>query len=392
MKFLWESNSPWSGTGYGQQTRLMLKALLDLGHEPVCFAFYGLQGGAINYDGYRCVPGSDFESWGNDCIAAHMRRNDCELVITLMDLFVLKGDTWGGLEWPWAAWIPIDCDGVYAHALDILKLVPYPIAMSDFGAEQMRLVDVEPAARIWHAVDTEVFKAQDKAECREMLGLPQETYLVGMVMANKGDRKQYPAQFAAVKEWMDKNPDRDISIFIHTETSDQMAGWDMSMLTERMGLKGHVYSTDRYDTGIIPAEPEILSKIINSFDVLMNCSAGEGFGIPIIEAQACGVPVITHNVTAMPELTKYGYTVEPASRGLASHYGFQYVPSIEDMVYRLECVYRMMPDKEAALATRIWVEDNFSVPVIAAQWDEAIRTVQAIRKETPAPPASAVLS
>lgn len=32
------------------------------------------------------------------------------------------------------------------------------------------------------------------------------------------------------------------------------------------------------------------------------CLISEGFGIPIVEAFRCGVPVITSNVTSMPEV------------------------------------------------------------------------------------------
>src|SRR5204862_7089917 len=48
----------------------------------------------------------------------------------------------------------------------------------------------------------------------------------------------------------------------------------------------------------------------NAMDVLLMPSCGEGVGIPLIEAQACGTPVITNDWTAMPELCGSGWLTE----------------------------------------------------------------------------------
>lgn len=45
-----------------------------------------------------------------------------------------------------------------------------------------------------------------------------------------------------------------------------------------------------------------LHVIISSAFALLFCSFYEGFGIPILEAMSCGVPVITSNRSAMPEV------------------------------------------------------------------------------------------
>lgn len=374
MRFLWNSNAPWAGTGYGQQTRLLLRALRELGHEPHCLAFYGLSGGCVQYDGYTVWPNSDYDSYANDVVKLHIQRSKADALITLIDLFVLRQEVYESLGIPWVAWVPMDSDGVGETTLQRLK-VCNPIAMSSFGANEMRRYDVEPSGMIYHAVDTNVYRPLNKDECREFLGLDKDAWVIGMVMANKGDRKQYPLQFEAIKRFMDENPDVKIRVYIHTEPTNAMGGWDMRELVKMVGLKGKVFSTNQFDAKVVPHADTIMAKIFNSFDVLMNCSAGEGFGIPIVEAQACGVPVITHKVTAMTELTHNGYAVESEGKGLGGHYGWQYLPSLDDMVYRLNCVYRMLGKRESMIG-RQWVINNCSLPVIAGEWHELLKSIE----------------
>lgn len=50
-------------------------------------------------------------------------------------------------------------------------------------------------------------------------------------------------------------------------------------------------------------ETNDLVKILNLSEVLLLPSFYEGFGITILEAQSCGVPVITSNVSSMPEVS-----------------------------------------------------------------------------------------
>ncbi|NJR59656.1 MAG: glycosyltransferase family 4 protein [Cyanobacteria bacterium CRU_2_1] len=47
---------------------------------------------------------------------------------------------------------------------------------------------------------------------------------------------------------------------------------------------------------------ETLVQIYNAADVLLSPSLYEGFGMTVLEAMACGTPVITSNVTSLPEV------------------------------------------------------------------------------------------
>jgi glycosyltransferase involved in cell wall biosynthesis len=61
-------------------------------------------------------------------------------------------------------------------------------------------------------------------------------------------------------------------------------------------------------------EEEDLPVIYNLADAFLYPSFYEGFGLPILEAQACGCPVITSNVSSMPEVAGEGaILVDPYS-------------------------------------------------------------------------------
>ena len=50
------------------------------------------------------------------------------------------------------------------------------------------------------------------------------------------------------------------------------------------------------------AKKEDLNFIYSGSDLFVFPSLNEGFGLPVLEAMASGVPVITSNVTSMPEI------------------------------------------------------------------------------------------
>ena len=59
---------------------------------------------------------------------------------------------------------------------------------------------------------------------------------------------------------------------------------------------------------------EELYKITASAYALTYVPIFEGFGIPLVEAMSCGVPVITSNITSMPEVVEdAGILVDPFS-------------------------------------------------------------------------------
>jgi len=70
------------------------------------------------------------------------------------------------------------------------------------------------------------------------------------------------------------------------------------------------FKNDILFTGYL--QEKTLPKVLGSAKGLCFPSLFEGFGLPIVEAMKCGVPVITSNTTSMPEICgESGITVDP---------------------------------------------------------------------------------
>jgi glycosyltransferase involved in cell wall biosynthesis len=96
-------------------------------------------------------------------------------------------------------------------------------------------------------------------------------------------------------------------------------GWLFREVFDRvkaLGLHDHVRFLGQVSTAELPA-------LFNGARLFVFPSLYEGFGLPVLEAMACGAPVITSNVSSLPELTDgAAVLVDPAdSVGLAEAMG-----------------------------------------------------------------------
>lgn len=71
-------------------------------------------------------------------------------------------------------------------------------------------------------------------------------------------------------------------------------GPDLAALAQKLGVAHRVVQ-------VVDPQPELLKALYNKATALLFPSTFEGFGWPIIEAQACGCPVICSNTGPMPE-------------------------------------------------------------------------------------------
>ncbi|MFZ5364595.1 MAG: glycosyltransferase family 4 protein [Patescibacteria group bacterium] len=92
-----------------------------------------------------------------------------------------------------------------------------------------------------------------------------------------------------------------------------------------VGRRGHGFDRVENNIGRFGLENEVifpgwvdsddLSKLLAGAKALIFPSLYEGFGIPVIEAMACGVPVVCSNTTSLPEVVGKGaILVDPKSK------------------------------------------------------------------------------
>jgi len=375
MKIGWMSNAPWAGTGYGQQTDLVTRSLVADGHDVALFVNYGLAGSQLDWEGMKVYPPA-YDIWGNDVIkghALHHFREDRGWVITLFDVWVAQGPAWRELDV--AAWVPIDHLPVPPKVLSFFEdSHAVPIAMSRFGERQLNNADIE-CLYAPHGVDSKVFKPGidqvNGLKPRDLFALDDSVFVVGMNAANKGNhkiRKGFPQAMAAFGIFA-RNHD-DARLVMHTERLGMCEGVNLERLGEACGIpEGRVSFTDQYAYRVgLPAP--MIAAMYNAFDVFLAPSMGEGFGIPVIEAQACGVPVIVSDFSAQPELVGSGWTVGGQPDWDEAQGAWMHLPSVGEIVDALEEAYEGKGDPQAARDKALeydhdLVYDKYWRPIVA---------------------------
>lgn len=332
IRILWHSNAP-VGTGYGVQTGLFVPRIAALGHDVVISAFYGIQASTSNWAGHLMLPPGQ-DPYGSDIIAEHVRQTGADLLITLMDAWVLdRGQIRAIREQQGvqvAAWMPVDTLALGEPDEGWLRETgAQPVAMSMHGHAQLRAKGFDPFY-VPHGVDTGVFRpAGDRDAVRRKFSYDGR-FVIAVNAANKDQaRKAWGEQFEAFARFRARHPEALLAV--HTVQAGVPSGLNLVRMAQRKGISDAVVFTDQYALAIGQVQPSDLAMFYYAADVVSGCSYGEGFGIPLIEAQASGTPVVVNDATAMSELCGSGWKARGQPWWNEWHGESWQVPFIEDI-------------------------------------------------------------
>ena len=313
LRIMYASNAPWCFSGYGVQGRSLLPRLRQLPEveDIAVFAWFGLQGGMLAAQDMQIYP-QGIDPYGNDMYGAHCEHHKSDLLITLIDAWVLKPDAWQLPEYTrWAPWYPVDHEPIPQRVADVVKKANYPLTYAKHGHQESVKAGIENTY-IAHGLEPDVYKVlPSEAVARFRHDVCEDAAWLGvMVAANKGwpSRKGFEEVLEAFKRLLPDLP-KPAYLYLHADYTKVTQGGDLAALVKAMGLQDHIRFPNRYRLWIGGYGPDYMALMYNAADVFLSPSKGEGFGIPIIEAQACGAPVVVTDFTSMPELVRWGRAV-----------------------------------------------------------------------------------
>lgn len=354
-RFLIHANAPHVKTGYGVQCAQLVTRLQRDGHDVAVSSTYGQQGATGTWqppdgDPVTLYP-AGYEVNGNDVIHNHaMHYFDGDplagWLVTILDVWCLQNPLLA--DFNIAAWCPIDH---FPAPPDVLRFFhrtgAVPVAMSRFGERLLFEAGLDPVY-IPLSVDTSVMKPTptievtgNKVTARELLGIPHDAFCVGMVAMNKGwarDRKGFNEALRAFGQFWKRHPNA--VLYLHAEKFGAAEGVNLEELAQHAQVPPHALVwVDQYAYRLgLPAE--MMAATYTAMDVLLAPSHGEGFCVPLVEAQACGTPVIATDFSAQTELVGAGWLIDGQPEWDPAQHASYVVPYITHIVDLLEEAYR----------------------------------------------------
>jgi glycosyltransferase involved in cell wall biosynthesis len=373
VKILWHSNSPWNLTGYGIQTALFVPRIAKLGHEITISAPYTFSGAVLEWEGFKLLP-SVAQNAGCDVLRANYGFFDSDLLLTLCDPFGLLQAVEDMPGMNIAHWFPVDCDPVgQADVMVLREGQGIPVAMSRFGQQMLRNEGADPLY-VPHGIDTELFSPGDATAFRESL-VSDDTFVIGINAMNRDPvRKGLAEQFEAFARFHRVHPDSMLAVHAAPESKQ---GLNLNQLTLQLGISDAVVFPDVYQHAMFMISQENMVEWYRGLDVLSLCSYGEGFGIPLIEAQACGIPVITTDASAMTELCGAGWLVSGSPWWHHNHNAWWKRPDVDDIYNAYEMAFEAKQRGEMPKQAAREFALNYDVDrVLEKSWIPALKEIE----------------
>jgi glycosyltransferase involved in cell wall biosynthesis len=310
-RILVAGDAPYLKTGFGRVNSHAVKALLDDGHtvasvtgltlddpkEPVAYEiFHPEQGDVIG----QIKLGEVIQEWKPDLVYVTGEPGLLTAYAKVVPARI-----------PVVSYCPIEGEPILAQDWKAVLAGVNLITCSEYGAKVVKEFVGTDIPWAYHGIDHDVFRVNGRRdEIRRMFGW--ENKFVIITVAANVKRKQHPRLFEAVSLLVHQYKQDDIVLYDHTIPFDRhwLEGWNLPAIAHGFKIENHVVFNPLYKSNL-SAIPEVapfdgvgLVDLYNAADLFVLPSQVEGFGLPIAEAMACGVPVMVTRYAAGWEVAR----------------------------------------------------------------------------------------
>lgn len=154
-------------------------------------------------------------------------------------------------------------------------------------------IDPAKVQVVGNGVDLARFRPLDRSECRASLGLPLQARVL-ITVGGLVERKGFHRVLAALPELLREQPDLH---YLVVGGPSPEGDWTerLKALAQQLGVAEHVHFTG-------PVGPDDLARHLSAADVFVLSTRNEGWANVLLEAMACGLPVVATDVGGNAEV------------------------------------------------------------------------------------------
>lgn len=360
-------------------------------------------------DAFNKSPGAEFGSWQFENVVLKYKPDVVCLCRDIWhDEFVLRSpfrDFYSVVLMPAVDAVPQHKSwlNIYSKADAVLCYTDWGLqVMADSGYGIKTIGSAPPFA------PKEFHRIPNKQELKKQVGI-SDIRIVGMVGRNQR-RKLFPNLFNCFSEFLKRSQKKNVFLYCHTSFPEK--AWEIDEEITNLGISNKVLFTYicrecRYIEPSLFRGPfsycpvcklvnsmvlsnsqhaflnnNEMNKIYNLFDLYVQWATNEGYGIPPMEAAACGVHNVCVDYSAMSEVCDLtgGEKVKPLSFHKEIETGRNFaVPNDEALVDYMVDYFDMpyqMQDRLGILAANKYRE-NWDFSKTVDTWVKAINSVSA---------------
>lgn len=202
--------------------------------------------------------------------------------------------------------------------------------------------------------------SKTKAEIREKWNIGMDKKVI-LIIAQLGDggnvntttnRKAIDVHLIAFQQLNEKYSDT--HLFLHTLANKYSPDYPLESLFKHLKLNNDNFTWNKKKLDELD-----LHELYRMSDIYVCCSKGEGFGVPILEAQHYDLDVITNNFLSMSEHNFQNNTIMPSTK--ERHYNLDsdwIMTSSQNLFNKLEEIY--LDKNQQKIKKSIWISQHLT--------------------------------